>query len=324
MNDLSRQGYDESWADRRTADYYDLIIIGGGPAGLTAGLYAARAQMKTLIIEKMLPGGQVAVTDVIENYPGFISINGPDLAEVMEKQCRNFGVEFATLSEVSELRVENRIKFVVAPETVYKGKTLIVATGAKSKHIGVPGEEKLIGKGVSYCAVCDGAFFKEKEIAIVGGGDSAIKEGLFLSRYVKKINVVHRRDTLRAEKIHQQRAFDDPKFQFHWNMLVDEVVGDTHVKGLRCHSKLNGGESVVLPVEGVFVYVGMEPQTKFLQGVVSLDKDGYVMTDEKMQTNVSGIYAAGDVRVTPLRQVATAVGDGAIAAMMAEKYLDEH
>lgn len=303
---------------------FDLIIIGGGPAGLTAGLYAARAQMKTLIVEKMLPGGQVAVTDVIENYPGFLSINGPDLAEIMEKQCRQFGVEFATLSEISEVRVENRLKIVVAPETVYKGKAMIISTGAKSKRLGVPGEERLIGKGVSYCAVCDGAFFKGKEIAIVGGGDSAIKEGLFLSRYVNKINVVHRRDSLRAEKIHQQRAFDDPKFQFHWNMLVDEVMGDTHVSGLRCHSRQAVGESVVIPVEGVFVYVGMEPQTKFLQNVVSLDQDGYVITDEKMQTNVAGIYAAGDVRATPLRQVATAVGDGAIAAMMAEKYVDEH
>lgn len=291
---------------------------------MTAGLYAARAKLKTLIVERMLTGGQVAVTDVIENYPGFLSIDGAALAEIMEKQCNQFGVEVATLSEVSEIKVENRVKIVTAPETTYRGKALIIATGARSKQMGIPGEDRLTGKGVSYCAVCDGAFFKDKEIAIIGGGDSAIKEGLFLSRYVKKINVVHRRDSLRAEKINQQRAFDNNKFQFHWNMLVDEVIGESHVEGLRIHSRQNGGESLVLPVEGVFVYIGMEPQTKFLEGRVTLDKDGYVLTDERMQTNVPGIYAAGDVRATPLRQVATAVGDGAIAAMTAEKYVDEH
>ena len=300
---------------------YDLIIAGGGPAGLTAGLYAARSRMRVLLIEKMAPGGQAATTFHIENYPGFPDgIAGPDLAQAMETQARKFGLEVA-LGEVKALASREPFWELEYEDRKLVTKGIIIATGVESKKLGIPGEETLRGRGVSYCGTCDGPFFKGQEIGVIGGGDSAVDEALYLTRFASRVYLIHRRRSLRAEKILQERAFQNPKIEILWDTIVTKVLGETGVEGLEIMD-LRSKDCRTLPLSGVFFYVGLLAKTEFLKGIVSLDEQGYVMTDDNMATSARGVFAAGDVRRKILRQVATAVGDGAVAAFAAERYIE--
>lgn len=302
---------------------YDLIILGGGPAGLTAGLYAARARLRTLLVEKAIPGGQIATTTLVENFPGFPEgIMGPELSERMHQQAESFGLE-TVYGEVTGIELVEGFKRVKTPEGDYLAKALIIATGADPNKLGIPGEDRLTGRGVSYCAVCDGAFFKEQVIAVVGGGDSAIDEGLFLTRFAAKVIVIHRRHELRASKVLQERAFANPKMEFIWDTVVEEIMGDDEVKAIRLRN-LKTGDSSVLELSGVFIYVGHRPNTEPFKGLIPLDERGYVIATDKMETGTPGIFVAGDVRVNSARQAITAAGDGATAALTAEKYISEH
>ncbi|UCD86084.1 MAG: thioredoxin-disulfide reductase [Deltaproteobacteria bacterium] len=301
-------------------DKYDVIIIGGGPAGLTAGLYASRARLATLLIEELIPGGQAAVTHQIDNYPGFPGgISGEKLMESFKQQAESFGLEIAQ-GRVERLTLNGDHKGIRTDDKEYTAKAAIIATGSRPNNLGVPGEEKFKGKGVSYCATCDGAFFRDAEIAVVGGGDSAIKEALFLTKFARKINVIHRRSELRAEKVIQEKALGNEKIEFVWDSVVEEIGGEKMVEYLNL-KKVKGDERVRLKVEGVFVYIGNRPNSDFLQGVIELDEKGYVKAGDNTETSSPGIFAAGDVRTKLLRQVATAVGDGATAAMAAEEYI---
>jgi thioredoxin reductase (NADPH) len=300
---------------------YDLIIAGGGPAGLTAGLYAARGKLRTLLVEKMLPGGQAASTFLIENYPGFPQgIAGPELAQAMEAQARRFGLESA-FGEVKKLNARGQFWEVEYEDRTLVTKAVIICTGVEPIKLGIPGEEALKGRGVSYCATCDGPFFREQEVAVVGGGDSAVDEALYLTRFASRVYLIHRRKSLRAEKILQERAFQNPKIEILWDTIVAGVLGETGVEGLEIMN-VRSKECRALKLGGVFFYVGLQAQTEFLKGVVPLDAQGYVITDEKMATAVPGVFAAGDVRQKLLRQVSTAVGDGAVAAYAAERYIE--
>ena len=300
---------------------YDLIIAGGGPAGLTAGLYAARGMLKTLLIERMIVGGQAASTFLVENYPGFPDgIPGPELSQAMEKQAKNFGLIIES-GEVSALRAAGKLWEIEMNGRKILTKAVIIATGVDPNKLGIPGEEELKGRGVSYCATCDGPFFREQEIGVVGGGDSAVDEALYLTRFARKVYIIHRRNALRAEKILQDRAFKNPKIEILWDMIVTKVDGKNGVDALALKN-VKTQESRDLKVSGVFFYVGWLPLTGFLKGIVNLDSAGYVLTDENMATSAKGIFAAGDVRQKILRQVATAVGDGAIAAFSAERYIE--
>jgi thioredoxin reductase (NADPH) len=302
---------------------YDVIIIGGGPAGLTAGLYTSRARLQTLLIQNALFGGQMTTTELIENYPGFPQgVTGDELSRLMEEQARRFGME-AVNEEVIEVALEGNLKRVRTYESSYLCETLIVCTGTEYRKLGVPGENEFIGKGVSYCATCDGAFFKDNEIFVVGGGDSALTEALFLTKFVKGLTIVHRRDALRATKIYQERAFANPKIQFLWNSVIQEIKGDQVVRSVLVKN-VKTGEVQEFPTEGVFLFVGLIPRTQFLKGLVKMDDEGYIVTDEKCETSVQGVFAAGDCRKKLLRQVATAVGEGATAAFAAEKYLERN
>ncbi|MDK2883288.1 MAG: thioredoxin reductase [Bacillota bacterium] len=302
---------------------YDVIIIGGGPAGLAAGLYAGRAKLKTLLLEQMLAGGQAATTDLIENYPGAPEgITGPQLTERMEEQAKKFGVEFL-MAQVTGVDLKGREKVVITSEGSYKGKTVIIATGATHRKLGCPGEEEFTGRGVSYCATCDGAFYEDLPVAVVGGGDSAITEALFLTKFASRVYVIHRRDTLRATKVVQDKAFAEPKIEFIWNSVVEEIKGGEMVEEVRLKN-VKTGALQDLPVKGVFIYVGLVPNTEFLKGQVKLDERGYIPVSANMETDVPGVFAAGDVTVKLLRQVVTAVGDGATAAVAAEKYIEEN
>lgn len=304
---------------------YDLIIIGGGPAGLSAGLYAGRARLKAVIIERGIAGGQVATTNLIENYPGFPNgIGGMELAQLMEQQAMKFGVESA-YGNVTGLRLEDNIKVVLTEDgSEYRGRAVIIATGADHVKLGVPGEERLAGRGVSYCAICDGAFFQNQDVAVIGGGDSAIDEGLYLTRVCRKVTVVHRRDQLRAEKVLQERAFATANMAFVWNHVVESIEGQEAVEKLILRH-VKTGEKSELAVSGVFIYVGLRPNTAWLQGgPVAIDANGYIPTNARMETNVPGVYAVGDVRQDSLRQAIIAAGEGATAMLVAEKYLEAH
>jgi thioredoxin reductase (NADPH) len=299
---------------------YDVVIAGGGPAGLTAALYAGRSKLRTLLLEKMAFGGQIANTFSIENYPGFPDgISGADFSAAMEKQARKFGVEIC-LGEVRRLIPEGKIWAVGTEDGEWKSRAVIVATGLVAKKLGVPGETEMVGRGVSYCATCDGPFFQDEEIAIVGGGDSAVDEALYLTRFARRVTVIHRRDALRAEKIIQERAFQNRKIEFLWDTVVTKVVGESGVEELELQN-VKTLETCRLKARGIFFYIGLTPHTAFLNGVVDLDDQGYVLTDEKMATSAPGVFAAGDVRHKSVRQVATAVGDGAVAAVTAERYI---
>jgi thioredoxin reductase (NADPH) len=299
---------------------YDLVIIGGGPAGLSAGVYAARANLKTLIIERGLPGGQMQNTQEVENYTGIKMILGPELSESMRDHAEALGVEFK-MAEVERVDLEGQPKRVYTNDGEVEAKAVIIATGATPRRLGVPGEDELSGRGVSWCAVCDGAFFRNKRIAVVGGGDSACEEGVFLTRFGEKVTLIHRRDKLRAQPILQKRAFENEKMEFIWNHQVVEVLGENKVTGIRIRH-VETGEEQTLDVDGLFIYIGFDPITSFLKGSGILDESGYVITDDDMKTSIPGVFAAGDVRAKGLRQIITAAADGAIAAMSAYHYIE--
>lgn len=300
---------------------YDIIIIGGGPAGLTAALYAARSNLKVLVIEKMMPGGQAAITESIENYPGFPQgIAGFELGMKLHEQAGRFGAEMI-VEDVVELQLAGQPKLVRTTQNTYEAKAVILATGAKSRALGCSGEEQFRGRGVSYCATCDGAFFTGKKVVVVGGGNSAVEEAVYLTRFADKVTIIHRRDSLRADKVVQDKAFNEPKIDFLWNKVVVEVIGQQQVTGVVVQDTVTGEKSTVA-TDGVFVFVGMEPQTALVAGQVELTEDGYIRADESTATSLPGVFAAGDVRKKPLRQVVTAVADGAVAAVAAEKYVE--
>jgi thioredoxin reductase (NADPH) len=306
-------------------DVYDAIIIGGGPAGLTAGMYTARARLSTVLMEKLGIGGQASITDRIENYPGFVEgISGPELVHTMEEQARSFGMRivFGEVTRV-ECSGESTIKkvFVNDEPEPYQCLSLIIAAGHEQRKLGVPGEKEYTGKGVSYCATCDGAFFKDLAIAVVGGGDVALEEAVFLTRFAKKIYVIHRRDRLRGTKILQERAFNNNKIEFVFDSVVDEIFGQMMVDGVKVRN-LKTGERKDLEVNGVFVFVGWIPGLSFLGNTVKRSEDGYIIADKEMETSREGVFACGDCRKKNLRQIVTACGDGATAAFSAQHYVE--
>jgi len=301
---------------------FDLIIVGGGPAGLTAGIYATRAKLDLLLLEKKFPGGQALTTDLIENYPGFSQgISGAQLTREMEEQARNLGLKIL-LKEVIGVKSFPGEKIVeVSDGEEFRSRSLIIATGAEYSRLGVPGERELIGRGVSFCATCDAPFFTGKRVIVVGGGDSALTEALYLTKFAQKVTIIHRRNRLRATPILQDRAFANEKIDFLWDSVVGEIKGEGKVERVRVMNVKTKEEREVL-TEGIFISVGLKPMTDFLKGVVHLDPVGYILTDEEMRTSEEGIFAAGDVRKKLLRQVSTAVGDGATAAVAVERYLE--
>ena len=300
---------------------YDVIIAGAGPAGMTAAVYASRANLDTLMIERGIPGGQVANTEDVENYPGYDHILGPDLSNKMFDHAKKFGAEYA-YGDIKEVIDNGNYKTVVAGKKEYKTRALIIATGAQFKKLGIPGEEELGGRGVSYCAVCDGAFFKERHLIVVGGGDSAVEEGVYLTRFADKVTVVHRRDQLRAQKILQDRAFDNEKVEFIWDTEVKEINDKDGKVGSVTLYNNKTGEEYEHAIDGVFVYIGMVPFNEPFLSLGITNEEGYIPTNEEMETSTKGIFAAGDIREKSLRQIVTATGDGSIAAEAAIKYVE--
>jgi thioredoxin reductase (NADPH) len=296
---------------------YDIVIVGGGPGGLTAGMYGARANMKTVVVERFLPGGQIANTEEVEDYPGFEHIAGSELAMKMADHARKFGLEIVS-DEVVEVRSEGEYRKVAvgAGGATYVGKAIIVSTGGSPVMLNVPGEKEFTGKGVSYCAICDGAFFKGQIIAVVGGGDAAVEEAMFLTKFGSKVVVIHRRDQLRAQKVIQKRAFANPKMEFIWDTVVEKINGDTKVRSLSLKNVKTGAVST-LDIGAVFVFIGFHPNIGMLPKGIALSDRGYLVTDYKMETSIPGIFACGDVRDQLVRQITNAVGDGTTAAMAA-------
>lgn len=302
---------------------YDVIIIGAGPAGLTAGIYTGRAELKTLILEKGLPGGQIAGSDEVENYPGFPEvISGMELSERMQKQAEKFGanIEMEEVQGIAHNEGEEYPFTVTGYSGTYYARSVILATGATPRKLGIPGEETFWGRGVSVCATCDGFFYKGKKVVVIGGGDAAVEEGLFLTKFAEEVTVIHRRDTLRANKVAQARAFEHPKMKFVWDTVVEEITGESSVTGVRLKN-LKTGEESHLETDGVFVFIGHTPNTEFVKGLVNLREDGYVDVHNDIYTNVPMLFAAGDVSDYIYRQLATSVGAGTRAAMTAERAL---
>ncbi|MHB0937554.1 MAG: thioredoxin-disulfide reductase [Armatimonadota bacterium] len=300
---------------------YDLAIIGGGPAGLTAAIYAARAELKTIVLEKAAPGGQIQNTMTVENYPGFPEINGAELAERFHEHARKFGAEIRTAT-VKSMHYEGDVHIVTEDDELY-ARAVLIATGAHHRRLEVPGEETYYGRGVSNCAVCDGFFYRDKDVAVIGGGDAAVEEGVYLTRFARSVTIIHRRDSLRAQKILQERAFKDPKIKFVWNAKLEEILGDGNtVTGLRLLN-LKDGTPFELPADGVFIYVGMDPNTGFLRGIVDLDEQGFVKADCCYRTSMPGVFAAGDVRNGAWRQIVTVAAEGALAVREIEHFLAE-
>lgn len=301
---------------------YDVVIVGGGGAGLAAAIYSVRAMLKTLVIEKTAVGGEILKTGEIENYPGFpTAITGPDLAKLYEEQAVRFGTEF-TYDTIVELDVGGPVKRVIGEEAEYTSRVVIIATGGEHNKLEVTGEEEYAGRGVSYCATCDGNFFRGTDVVVVGGGDAALDEGLYLARLVNHVTVIHRRDQLRASRILQQRAFDEPKMDFVWDSVVDRIEGNGAVNSVSIRN-VKTGETSDIAAEGIFIYIGFHPVSDYLRGIVELDLAGHVKTDLQMQTSVPGVFAAGDIRQFSDRQLGTAVGDGITAAMGAYRYIQE-
>ncbi|UGQ07370.1 thioredoxin-disulfide reductase [Streptococcus anginosus] len=301
---------------------YDTIIIGAGPAGMTASLYAARSNLKVALLERGIPGGQMNNTSDIENYPGYANISGPELAEKMFEPLENLGVEHL-FGSVEKIEHQGAIKKVFTEDEVFETKTLIIATGAVHRHLGVSGEEELNSRGVSYCAVCDGAFFRDEDLLVVGGGDSAVEEAVFLTRFANTVTIIHRRDELRAQKLLQERAFANEKIHFIWDSVVKEIKGDKRVNSVMVEN-VKTGEVLERKFGGVFIYVGLDPVSEFVKDLGITNEAGWVVTDNHMKTAISGIYAVGDVREKDLRQVTTAVGDGAVAGQEVYKYITEN
>lgn len=300
---------------------YDVIIIGSGPAGMAAALYASRANLSVLVLERGMPGGELLNTAEIENYPGYALISGPDLAQKMNESSLSFGAEQA-YGNVTNVTLDGDVKVITAGKKTYKAYSIIISTGAHHRKLGVPGEDEFSGRGVSYCAVCDGAFFKNKHLVVVGGGDSAVEEGAYLTQFASKVTIVHRRDTLRAQKILQDRAFKNEKIEFVWNSTVSEIIGqDGVVTGVNLENTVTGERSQLL-TDGVFIYVGVLPNVEAFEQLGLTQKDGWIVTDAEMATNIPGVFAVGDVRDKTLRQVVTAVGDGGQAGQAAYRYIE--
>jgi thioredoxin reductase (NADPH) len=307
---------------------YDVLILGGGPAGLAAGLYAGRSRLSTLIIEKGVDGGQIAITDEIENYPGQMpeGESGPALVARMSEQVKRFGVERAN-DLIKEIELEGDVKKLIGRDTEYLAKTVIIATGAFPRTIGCKNEGKFVGKGVSYCATCDANFFEDFEVFVVGGGDSAVEEAIYLSKFARKVTIIHRRDELRAVKSIQEKAFKNDKIEFFWDTVVEELHGDELLEGMTVKN-VKTGELRRVDADkedgmfGVFGFIGTLPNSALFEGILDMEY-GYIKTDEDMRTNIPGVFAAGDIRVKSFRQVVTAAADGAIAAHQVEKYIEE-
>ncbi len=301
---------------------YDIVVVGGGPGGLTAGMYCARARRKTILIEKYMPGGQIANTEDVEDYPGFEKISGSELAMKMADHAKKFGLEIIS-DEVKEIYAEGDDRLVsVASGDVYRAKAVIVSTGGSPNKLNVPGEEEFAGKGVSYCAICDGAFFKDEIIAVAGGGDAAVEEGNFLTKYGKKVYIIHRRDQLRAQKIIQDRAFKNDKIEFIWDTVIESINGNDKVRSLSLKN-VKTGETSTLDVGAIFVFIGFVPNSNLFREPVKKNENGYIITDTRMETSLKGVFACGDVREQLVKQITNAVGDGTTAAVAAEKHIEE-
>ncbi|KIL49990.1 thioredoxin-disulfide reductase [Jeotgalibacillus soli] len=301
---------------------YDVIIIGAGPAGMTAAVYTSRGNLSTLMLERGVPGGQMANTEDVENYPGFDHILGPDLSNKMFEHAKKFGAEYA-YGDVKEIIDGKNYKTIKTGSKEFKARSIILSTGAEYKKLGVPGEKELGGRGVSYCAVCDGAFFKQKNLVVVGGGDSAVEEGVYLTRFADKVTIIHRREELRAQKILQQRAFDNEKIDFIWNHTIKEINEENGKVGSVTLVSTKDGSEQEFKADGAFIYIGMVPLTKPFESLGITNDQGYIVTDSNMETRVPGIFAAGDVREKSLRQIVTATGDGSIAAQSVQHYVEE-
>ena len=301
---------------------YDVVIIGGGPAGLSAGLYTARGRLSSLLIERELIGGQLTNAEWVENYPGFPEgINGLELSQLIHQQATKYGV-ITVAAEATGIELQENQKIVKTTEGKFIASVVIIAGSSKRQKLDVPGEEKYTGKGVSYCATCDGAFFKEQPVAVAGGGNAAISEALHLTKFASKVTVIHRRQQLRASRILQERAFAEHKIEFLWDTIVNEIEGGTFVTGLKLSNAVTGEKST-LKVAGIFIAIGSKPDTEYIRDILSLDAVGYIITNEKMETRVPGIFATGDIRSNSARQAITAAGDGATAAIYAERFLTE-
>ncbi len=305
------------------ADMLDVVIVGAGPAGLTAGIYCSRGRLKTAILERNMAGGQIAMTELVENYPGFPEgVSGFDLATKMKDQAVQFGADLREIESVSALLPQpNGCYVIVTDRGEIKTRSVILAPGVEPRRSGIPGEAEFIGRGVSWCATCDGALYRGKTVAVIGGGDSAVEEGLFLTKFAEKVYLVHRRDELRAAPIAQERAFANPTFEFVWDSIPKRIDGVDMVEALEVEN-VKTGEGRSLPVNGVFMYIGQLPNTDWLKGTVELDDHGYIVTDALLQTKLPGVFACGDAHANPLKQIAMAVGEGALAAVHIERYLD--
>ncbi|MDP1421435.1 thioredoxin-disulfide reductase [Peribacillus simplex] len=305
----------------KNQETYDVIIVGAGPAGMTAAVYTSRANLNTLLIERGIPGGQMANTQDVENYPGFAHVLGPDLSNKMFEHAKKFGAVYE-YGDIKEIIDEGRLKKVVTTNKEFYAKSVIIASGADHKKLGVPGENELGGLGVSYCAICDGAFFKGRELVVLGGGDSAVEEAVYLTRVASKVTIIHRRDQLRAQKILQERAFSNEKIEFIWNKEVTSInEGNGKVNTVTLKDTKTGEQSQ-FPADGVFIYVGTLPLNGAFKNLDITNEEGYVVTDEAMATKIPGIYAAGDIRDKTLRQIVTATGDGSIAAQSVQHYIE--
>ena len=300
---------------------FDTVILGGGPAGFSAGLYAARGELSTAIVDVNMFGGQPSNYLELENYPGFVCIGGYELMEKFEEHADKFGINKFPMQEILSVDLISNPKEIKTKEYEFNAKTVIIATGAKPMKLGVKGEKEFVGRGVSYCAVCDGAFYKDKVVAVVGGGNAAVEEAIYLTRFASKVYLIHRRDELRADKIVQCRAFENPKLEFVFDSVVKEIVGEDCVKSLVLEN-VKSKESTNLSVDGVFPYIGISPNVDNFSGQITQDSKGFILTDDTMKTSIDGVFAVGDVRVTPLRQVITAAADGAISAVYASRYIE--
>lgn len=300
---------------------FDTVILGGGPAGFSAGLYAARGELSTAIVDVNMLGGQPSNYLELENYPGFVCIGGYELMEKFEEHADKFGINKFPMQEILSVDLISNPKVIKTKEYEFNAKTVIIATGAKPMKLGVKGEKEFVGRGVSYCAVCDGAFYKDKVVAIVGGGNAAVEEAIYLTRFASKVYLIHRRDELRADKIVQCRAFENPKLEFVFDSVVKEIVGEDCVKSLVLEN-VKSKELTNLSVDGVFPYIGISPNVDNFSGQITQDSKGFILTDDTMKTSIDGVFAVGDVRVTPLRQVITAAADGAISAVYASRYIE--
>ena len=300
---------------------FDIVILGAGPAGLSAGIYTGRSNVKVAIIDISMFGGQPSNYLELENYPGFSKIGGYDLMEKFEEHADLFGIEKFSMEEIQNIDLASEIKTITTLNYKFNAKSVILATGAQAKKLGVEGEKEFVGRGVSYCAVCDGAFYKDKTVAVVGGGNAAVEEAMYLTKFANKVYIIHRRDELRADKIVQERAFNNEKLEFIYDTIVKKINGDNLVTSATIEN-VKTNEIKDLTIDGIFPYIGFEPNVSLFNGQIQQDKNGFVITDETMQTSIKGVYAIGDVRNTPLRQVITAASDGAIAAVYAGRYIE--